>query len=80
MLDNTGSMAGAPFTTMQAAAKDLVDIVYGGNDTNPNLYVAVVPFVSVVNIGNRRTIGLPPTDPVRVGARTPMRPARGRAA
>ena len=43
------------FDAMQAAAKDLVNILYGSNDTNPNLYVAVVPFVSAVNIGaNRR--------------------------
>jgi Flp pilus assembly protein TadG len=51
VLDNTGSMWGAAFTAMQTAAKDLVDIVYGDADTNPNLYVAVVPFVATVNIG-----------------------------
>ena len=33
VLDNTGSMWGTPFTTMQAAAKDLVDIVYGDVET-----------------------------------------------
>ena len=57
VLDNTGSMAGADVHAMQAAAKDLVNILYGSNDTNPNLYVAVVPFVSVVNIGANRWIG-----------------------
>ena len=51
VLDNTGSMWGTPFTTMQAAAKDLVDIVYGDADTNPNLFVAVVPYVATVNMG-----------------------------
>lgn len=51
VLDNTGSMAGAAFTAMQSAAKDLVNIVYGDKETNANLYVAVVPFVSVVNVG-----------------------------
>ena len=51
VLDNTGSMAGAPFTAMQRAAKDLVDIVYGANDTHPNLFVSLVPFVAVVNVG-----------------------------
>jgi Flp pilus assembly protein TadG len=67
VLDNTGSMWGAAFDAMQAAAKDLVDIVYGSVDTNPNLYVAVVPFVSNVNIGSARTSWLDVKDPVRVG-------------
>ena len=35
VLDNTGSMWGTPFTTMQAAAKDLVDIVYGDDGHQP---------------------------------------------
>ena len=62
VLDNTGSMWGAPFTAMQAAAKDLVDIVYGDVETNPNLYVAVVPFVATVNIGPQRWGWLATTD------------------
>lgn len=62
VLDNTGSMWGAPFTAMQTAAKDLVDIVYGDVETNPNLYVAVVPFVANVNIGSSRWHWLRPTD------------------
>ena len=67
VLDNTGSMWGAAFTTMQAAAKDLIDIVFGDVETNPNLFVAVVPFVSNVNIGSGRTGWLAAADPVRVG-------------
>ena len=63
VLDNTGSMWGAPFTAMQTAATDLVDIVYGDVETNPNLYVAVVPYVAVVNIGSQRWNWLHPTDP-----------------
>ena len=62
VLDNTGSMAGAAFTTMQSAAKDLVNIVYGDKETNANLFVAVVPFVSVVNIGTANWNWLETTD------------------
>ena len=67
VLDNTGSMLGSKFTTMQAAALDLVDIVYGDVETNPNLYVAVVPYTAVVNMGSTRSSWLAATDPVRVG-------------
>jgi Flp pilus assembly protein TadG len=63
VLDNTGSMVGAKFTTMQAAALDLVDIVYGDVETNPNLFVAVVPYTAVVNIGAGRWNWLHITDP-----------------
>ena len=62
VLDNTGSMAGAAFTAMQSAAKDLVNIVYGDKETNANLFVAVVPFVSVVNIGTANWNWLETTD------------------
>lgn len=65
VLDNTGSMWGTPFDTMQAAAKEMVDIVYGQVDTNPNLFVAVVPFVATVNIGNWRSNWLVVGDPAR---------------
>jgi Flp pilus assembly protein TadG len=65
VLDNTGSMWGAPFTAMQTAAKDLVDIVYGDVETNPNLFVAVVPFVANVNIGSQHWDWLQTADPQR---------------
>lgn len=68
VLDNTGSMVGAPFNTMRAAAHDLVNIVYGDEDEHPNLYVAVVPYASVVNVGSQRTGWLTATDPVVAGA------------
>ena len=73
VLDNTGSMWGTPFTTMQAAAKDLVDIIYGDTDTSPNLFVAVVPYVATVNMGNcaDRLAGSGRPGP---GARQPLRP------
>ena len=74
VLDNTGSMWGTPFTTMQAAAKDLVDIVYGDTDTSPNLFVAVVPYVATVNMGNWRTAWLAAGDPAR-GPGNPYAPS-----
>lgn len=56
VLDVTGSMC-SPCTKINAlkqAAKDLVDIVYGPNDTGEDLYVAVVPFSARVKIGTSR--------------------------
>lgn len=51
VLDNTGSMAGWPITSVVTASQELVDILYGGSDTQPNLWVSIVPFAAVVNIG-----------------------------
>lgn len=52
VLDNTGSMQDDDkFETMQDAALDLVDILYGKDDEIENLWVSVVPFVTTVNIG-----------------------------
>ena len=54
VLDNTGSMAGWPIQSVISSATTLVNSVYGSGtqDTQPNLYVAVVPFTAEVNIGN----------------------------
>ena len=56
-LDNTGSMAGSPMAAEIQAAKTLVNIVYGGAGINtvPNLYVAIVPYTTTVNIGANKT-------------------------
>ena len=51
VLDNTGSMAGWPIDSVVSSATDLVNILYGQNDTVPNLFVSVVPFSAEVNIG-----------------------------
>lgn len=67
VLDNTGSMLGSPFTAMQSAAKELVEIVYGDHETHANLYVAVVPFVAVVNVGPAHTAWLAAGDPAIAG-------------
>ena len=55
VLDTTGSMhINNNISGLRTAAKDLVDIVFGRNETLPNLVVSVVPFVASVNIGKNR--------------------------
>jgi len=64
VLDNTGSMARDSDTnyyggalsnqrmaTLRASATDLVDILFGANETQKNLWVSVVPYVTQVNVG-----------------------------
>ncbi len=75
VLDNTGSMWGTPFDTMKAAALELVDIIYGADETHANLWVAVVPYAATVNIGNARTSWLDSADRVRTGGNTAYAPS-----
>jgi Flp pilus assembly protein TadG len=51
VLDNTGPMAGSSISSLIAAANQLLTIVYGGSDTQPHLWVSVVPFAATINIG-----------------------------
>ncbi|HWT10568.1 MAG TPA: pilus assembly protein TadG-related protein [Roseomonas sp.] len=55
VLDITGSMAGSQMTALRDSAAELVNIIYGPNETIPNLWVSVVPYTSTVNIGRGRT-------------------------
>jgi Flp pilus assembly protein TadG len=55
VLDNTGSMAGSSITSLINASNQLLGILYGGSDTQPHLWVSVVPFAAAVNIGNTHT-------------------------
>jgi Flp pilus assembly protein TadG len=55
VLDNTGSMAGSSITSLIASANQLLSVVYGGSDTQPNLWVSVVPFAATLNIGSAHT-------------------------
>ena len=55
VLDNTGSMAGSSITSLISASNQLLSILYGGNDTQPHLWVSVVPFAATVNVGNTHT-------------------------
>jgi hypothetical protein len=60
VLDNTGSMAGWPIASVVSSATDLVNVLYGNGsqDTEPNLWVSIVPFTAEVNIGNNHTAWL----------------------
>jgi Flp pilus assembly protein TadG len=60
VLDVTGSMAGASMTALRDSARDLINIVYGANETIPNLLVSIVPYTATVNIGRGRTDWLVP--------------------
>jgi Flp pilus assembly protein TadG len=73
VMDNTGSMwgsvsgtnlSGTPFLAMQNAALDLIDIIYGDETEIDNLWVSLVPYSAMVNIGNSRTGWLRSTDRV----------------
>ncbi len=66
VMDNTGSMWGSPFNAMQAAAFDLVDIIYGPETSIDRLWLSLVPYTATVNIGPSRTGWLAPTDPAVV--------------
>jgi Flp pilus assembly protein TadG len=57
VLDNTGSMAGWPISAVISSATSLVNILYanGTVDTEPNLWVSIVPFAAEVNIGTTNT-------------------------
>lgn len=51
VLDNTGSMLGnGGMTAMRDSAKELVNLLSGGDDAHPNLRIALIPFVTAVNI------------------------------
>jgi Flp pilus assembly protein TadG len=56
VMDNTGSMNDdGKMTAMKSAAQSLVDTLYGSNETVNNLYVGLVPFVAMVNVGTGRS-------------------------
>jgi Flp pilus assembly protein TadG len=61
VLDTTGSMAGSKLDALKAASHDLVDILFGDDATQDNLWIGVVPFSQAVNIGASRTAWLDAT-------------------
>lgn len=64
VMDNTGSMrSGGRMTTMKEAAQDLVNILYGPNETIDGFWVALVPFAATVNIGQANASWLTALDP-----------------
>lgn len=60
VLDVTGSMGVANIQALRTAARDLIDILYAGEERQPNLWVSVVPYTAVVNIGRNRESWLQP--------------------
>jgi hypothetical protein len=42
-------------TALRDAATDMINILYGPNETVPNLWVSVVPYTATVNIGRSRS-------------------------
>ncbi|WP_137123679.1 pilus assembly protein TadG-related protein [Roseomonas sp. HF4] len=54
VLDVTGSMAGASMTALRDSASEMINILYGPNETVPNLWVSVVPYTATVNVGRGR--------------------------
>lgn len=55
VLDNTGSMAGSSISSLITSSNQLLGILYGTADTQPNLWVSVVPFAATLNVGKTHT-------------------------
>lgn len=51
VLDNTGSMAGAPMTSLQSAANQLIDLVVSTTQAPYYSKLAIVPYSNSVNAG-----------------------------
>ena len=70
VLDNTGSMAGAPLTSLQSAANQLIDLVVSDTQTPFYSKIAVVPYSNAVNAGAyANTVrGAPTTAPSPIAA------------
>lgn len=60
VLDVTGSMAGAAMTALRESATEMVNILFGPNETLPNLWVSLVPYTATVNIGRAQVGWLAP--------------------
>ncbi len=59
VMDNTGSMRhSSKIDTMKEAATNLIETVYGDEETNTNLWVGVVPYITHVNVGNAHSAWL----------------------
>ncbi len=56
VLDNTGSMdyslgSGTRMSVLKNSAKNLIDILYGNDETQEKLWVGIVPYTMAVNVG-----------------------------
>lgn len=50
-LDNTGSMSGSKLTSLKSASNNLLDILFGDETEPETLFVGIVPFAAMVNVG-----------------------------
>lgn len=76
VLDNTGSMNGSKIRDLRHAAQSLTDIIFHGDESVPNLYVAVVPYTATVNAGTQhadwlRDLSLNPAEPASMDDYSP---------
>ena len=63
VLDVTGSMlSGDHIGGLRVAATDLIEIIFGDDESNPNLWVSLVPYAASVNMGTQHSDWLRPTD------------------
>lgn len=70
VVDSSGSMgnmagAGTRMEVVQRAALDLIDVLYGTEETLNDVWVSLVPFDATVNIGAQRTGWLTGYDPAQ---------------
>ncbi len=76
VLDTTGSMSSNnKIGGLIAAANSLVDIIYEGQNTRDNTAIAIVPFVTTINIGTNNTTWL--SDPATVATFPASQPWQG---
>ncbi len=50
-LDNTGSMSGSKLAALKTASNSMLDILFGDETEPETLFVGIVPFAAMVNIG-----------------------------
>lgn len=54
VLDVTGSMRGSgKIDAMKDAATELIEIMFGSNETQENLWVSIIPYTATMNIGTQ---------------------------
>lgn len=71
VMDNTGSMrSGGKMDAMKTAAGDLIEAIYGNREVVPDLYVSLVPYTAMVNVGSNRATWLAGFDPTVYGSTT----------
>jgi Flp pilus assembly protein TadG len=52
VLDNSGSMGSySRMTNLKTAAANATEILFGGETTQPNVFIGIAPFTSFVNVG-----------------------------